>query len=195
MSFLFSPMIEQVKRDIIKVLESARTAIKEKRFGILHPISDHIIHSISIFQDKAIFDAAVAIYALSKIYGKERHIRHKKIKKFTREILDLLRDGIRALKQDNEREYRRALKQILTKIHRLDRQINVYIEDVLEFARIKKGSRIYEHGISLGQAAAAARVSKWELMPTAGETHTHETFIEPIERRRLKLVKKLFEIK
>ena len=188
-------MIEQVKEDIIKVLEGAYDAIKQKLFANLHGLSDHIIHSMSILQDKDIVDVAVAIYALSKIYEKERHIKHKRIKAFTREILNLLRKAVKALKADREKDYQKAIAKILADIQGLDRKINVYIEDVLEFARVKKGSRIYEHGISLGQAAKAAGVTKWELMPVAGETITHERFIEPITKKRIELIKKLFKIK
>ena len=65
----------------------------------------------------------------------------------------------------------------------------------MEFARVKKGSRMYEHGISLGQAAAAAGITKWELMPIAGETKTHEAFVEPMTTKRIALVKKLFKVK
>ena len=188
-------MIEQAKKDVISVLTEVHATIKQKLFGNLHGLSDHLIHSMSIYQDKDIIDVAVAIYALHKIFNKERHLKHKKIKAFTKEILSLLKQAINALQRNKEKEYEKVLRQILANIHGLDRKINVYIEDVLEFARVKKSSRIYEHGISLGQAAAAAGVTKWELMPVAGETITHEEFIEPMEKRRLELIKKLFKVK
>jgi len=188
-------VIEKVKQDLIKVLRDARQAIKDRLFGNLHSISDHIIHSMSIYQDKDVVDVAVAIYALSKIYEKERHLKSKQIRIFTREILSLLKRAINNLEQNKEREFRETIKKVLADIHALDREINVYIEDVLEFAKIKKGSRLYEHGLSLGQAAATTGVSKWELMPATGETITHERFVEPIERKRLLLIKRLFKVK
>ncbi|MBD3263056.1 hypothetical protein GF374_01610 [Candidatus Woesearchaeota archaeon] len=188
-------MINKAKKDVLAVLRDARSAIKKKLYGNLHGLSDHVIHSISIYQDRDIVDVAVAIYALHKIYNKERHRKHKKIKSFTKDILNLLNQSIKNLQKNNYEEFRKDIKEILAHIQKLDRKINVYMEDVLDFARVKKGSRIYEHGISLGQAAKTAGVTKWELMPAAGETKTHEKYVKPITKKRLELIENLFGVK
>ena len=117
------------------------------------------------------------------------------MKLFAKTILQLLRNAVNFLEKGQEKQYEKIMHRIIANIQEFDRKINVQVEDVLEFARVKKGSRMYEHGISLGQAAAAAGVTKWELMPIAGETKTHEKFIEPMTKKRIDLVKKLFGVK
>ncbi|MFQ6120861.1 MAG: hypothetical protein ACE5KE_13390 [Methanosarcinales archaeon] len=188
-------MKEQVRKDTLKVLKEAYNAIKAEQFAALHWISDHIIHSMAVFQDKDIIDVAVALYALNKIYAKERHIKHKRIKEFTKTTLKLLKSAIDYLEKRQIEQHDKVLADLLANIQGFDKKVRVYIEDVLRFARIKKGSRLYEHGLSMGQATEAAGVTKWELMPMAGETIIHEKFVEPMPEARLKFVNQLFKVK
>ena len=45
-----------------------------------------------------------------------------------------------------------------------------YIQDVLKKAAINKGSRIYEHGVSMGQTAKLLGITPWELAEYSGQT-------------------------
>ena len=44
------------------------------------------------------------------------------------------------------------------------------MDDVMSEAQIRKGSKMYDHGISLGQAANVLNISQWELMQYLGAT-------------------------
>lgn len=190
-------MIPEAQKDVLDALKEAIVAIKEKRHADLHAISDHVLHAITIYQDTEIVDVAVAIYALDKILQKEKYRTHRKMKLFVKTILHQLQEAVTELEKKDYEEYSATLKKILSSMQSFSKSIKFYIEDIMHFARIKKGTKLYEHGLSLGQAAELAGVTKWELMPAIGETAIHEQIVTPkkINDRRLEFAEKIFKIK
>jgi predicted transcriptional regulator len=49
-----------------------------------------------------------------------------------------------------------------------------YIQEVLRKASINKASKIYEHGISLGQTAQLLGITQWELSEYSGQTNVSD---------------------
>ncbi|MFH0868595.1 MAG: hypothetical protein V1839_00030 [archaeon] len=190
-------MIPEAKKDVLATLNDAYDAIKVRQHFILHSISDHVIHAMSIYLDSDIVDVAVAVYSLDKILESERYARYPKIKEFVSEVLYFLKDAAKALGEDDIDKFRREIRNLLGAIQALTKKLKFYTEDVLQFAKIKKGSKLYEHGLSLGTAAAAMGITKWDLMPATGETVVHEKYVEPIalDKERLKFIKKIFKVK
>ena len=190
-------MIPEAKKDVIAVLQDSYNAIKNKQHFLLHGISDHILHVMSIYQDSDIIDVAVAIYALDKILQTEKYVQHPKMKPFAKDVLYFLKDAARALTENDIEKYKHEVANLLGAIESLTKKIRFYTEDVLHFARIKKGSKLYEHGLSLGVAAEAMGVTKWELMEATGETVVHEKYVEPIaiDTKRINTLFKTFKVK
>ncbi len=188
-------MIPEAQKDVLSVLQEAIIAIGTKSYSDLHAISDHILHAIAIYQDKDTVDLAVAIYALNKILEIEKYKVHPKMKNFTKNILNLFKEAAGQVKKKDYAGYSNTLKEILNKIADFTKSIKFYIEDILHFARIKKGTKLYEHGLSLGKAAELVGVTKWELMPAIGETAIHEQLGTPrdIGEQKIAFVKKLFK--
>ena len=60
-------MEEEVRQDVLAVLRGAYSAIKGKQFSQLHSLSNRIIHSISVYQERALLDVAIVIYSLDKL--------------------------------------------------------------------------------------------------------------------------------
>ena len=58
-------MLDQVRKDVISELKDAYLAIREKRFSELHSISDKIVHSMAISQNKDVIDAERQLYQAS----------------------------------------------------------------------------------------------------------------------------------
>lgn len=187
-------MISEAKKDVSNVVQEAISAIREGRYSDLHAISDHTLHTITIYQDRDVIDVAVAIYALDKILEKEKYAKHPKIRVFTKTILLLLRDAQNNLQKNDYISFAGVVKELLENIQDFSKSIKFYIDDVLHFARIKKGTKLYEHGLSLGKAAELVGVAKWDLMPAIGETAIHEKPVAPREanKKRLALVEKIF---
>jgi hypothetical protein len=190
-------MIPEARKDVLDALKEAIAAIKEKRHADLHAISDHVLHAITIYQDTEIVDVAVAIYVLDKLLEKEKYKTHRKMKLFIKTILHQLQKAVSELEKENYEDYSSTLKEILSNMESFSKSIKFYIEDIMHFARIKKGTKLYEHGLSLGKAAELAGVTKWELMPAIGETAIHEQFVTPrkINERRIEFAEKLFGVR
>jgi len=190
-------VIADAKKDVLDVLEAALQAIKSKYHAALHGLSDHVLHAMSIYQDPDITNVAVAIYALDKILETEKFQQHPKMKEFVADVIVHLKYAIKGLQKNDFKQYSRSVKELLGEIQGFTKQIRFYIEDVLHFAQIKKGSKLYEHGLSLGAAAEAMGVTKWELMEATGETVVHEKYVEPIaeDEERLRVVGKWFRVR
>lgn len=188
-------MIPEAQKDVLDVLGEAIDAIRERRHADLHTISDHILHVMSIYQTTDIVDTAVAIYALDKILETEKYALHPKMKAFTKMIVSLLKKAKTQLEKEDYASYPKTVIEILGAITAFGKSIRFYIEDVLHFARIKKGTKLYEHGLSLGRAAELTGVTKWELMPAIGETAIHEQFITPrkTNEHRMEFARKIFK--
>jgi len=189
--------IPETKQDVLDALQEVIFAIEKKQYSDLHMISDHVLHSIAIYQDPELVDLSVAIYAVDKILEKEKYANHPKVKGFVKNILGMFKDARNRLQKDDYAEYSSLLEQILKCIDNFSRSIKFYIDDLLHFARIKKGTKLYEHGLSLGKAAELVGVAKWDLMPAIGETAIHELQIAPkeVNRRRAAFVEKIFKKK
>jgi hypothetical protein len=190
-------MIPEAKNDVLDALQDAILAIKDKRYSDLHAISDHVLHSIAIYRDASLIDFTIAVYALDKILETEKYKNHPKMKAFVKSVLQLLKRAKSEIGKDAFEDYSETIKEILGNIEGFSKSIKFYIEDILHFARIKKGSKLYEHGLSLGQAAASMDVTKWELMPVIGETAIHEELTTPkdINEKKIRFLEEAFKTK
>lgn len=184
-------MIPQATKDVKNLLTGAYGAIKGNQLAALHGLSDHVLHSMLIYQDRDITNVALAIYSLDKIFEQEKFQTHPKIGEFTKKVLGHINDARAALEKNKPDEFAHEIDDLLDDIARFSQKMKGYLQDILQFAKTKKASKLYEHGLSLGKAAEVSGTTKWELMPATGETVVHEQ-AEPMDEERLKLVKKLF---
>jgi hypothetical protein len=174
-----------VKEDILRVLSDSIPAIERKEPSILRDISNHTTHNASIFQDEYSISIAVIIYSLSKIMERSNADLH--------EIVFLLRRAIDALSHDQEEQYKSIMKKMLELISHIDGRLNLYIDRVISQAEIKKGSRIYEHGISMARASALLGISEWELASYVGNTQVSDEAQERFDvKKRLEYARRLF---
>ncbi|PIN70172.1 hypothetical protein COV93_02620, partial [Candidatus Woesearchaeota archaeon CG11_big_fil_rev_8_21_14_0_20_43_8] len=89
--------------------------------------------------------------------------------------------------------YKYAIKNLFKIISEINENFRKYIEEVIEYSEIKKGARIYEHGISMARAAEILGVSEWDLMGYVGKTTLIDAEEED-EKERLNFARKLFGI-
>jgi len=178
-------MEDVVRQDIISMLEAAAPAISKLDSIKLREISDHTLHNASIYQDKDSITIAVVMYALSKIVERST-IPAPEIKT----KLEQARDHLENKDIEN---YEGTVKEIVDMISNIDRKMNLYVQRVINEAEIKKGSRLYEHGISLAQTAELLGISHWELMKYIGNTKIADKFEDEIEvMDRLNHTRRLF---
>jgi len=155
-----------IKKDILNVLRQTIDIVKKNNLYKLREVSDHVIHNAAIFQDQYSITIAVTIYSMSKIYK-------DKVDSF---ILPHLQNAVNFLELGKLNSYEEEIKKIIKDISKKNNKTKYYMQEVLERAQIKKASKIYEHGISLGQVADALGVSMWELMDYVGKTRIVDKF-------------------
>ncbi len=187
-------MKAETKQDIISILKDAITAVKQGDTEKLREISDHTIHDASIFQDKYSISIAVVVYSLSKIFERNKYKEYENWNEFYMKCLKHLEKAKESLSLDQEGSYNGEINGLYKTISQTEKRLGNFITEVLNQAEIKKGSKIYEHGISIGRTAELLGISAWDLMAYVGQTKIPE--MGPIETRsvkeRLDFAKKLF---
>jgi hypothetical protein len=128
------------------------------------------LHNAGIFQDTDSTAISVIIFSLSKMFNRPRLSNNLSLLKFKEEILIDLLNAKNILQINNIEEYRKIIKKIFEKISKFESKFGMYITELLEYAKIKRGGRIYEHGFSIGATADLLGISSWELMSYLGET-------------------------
>lgn len=175
-----------VKEDLIHILQEAIAAIQQKNTRLLSEVSNHITHCASIFQNPEAIKTAIVIYALFKIQDRGITINDG--------IMDLLQDGLIQVKKDNNQAYLGTLEGIFKKISKMDEKLALYMQQVINEAKIKKGMKLYQHGISLAQTAELAETTLWDLMDYVGKTKLNENVKDVVDlKRRLAYARKLFQ--
>jgi hypothetical protein len=181
-------MEETVKNDIITVLRGTLDILNQPSPDIskLKEMSNRTIHNASIYQDEHSISAAILIYSLSKI------IERVKDKLDFAKIKNLLSISIEYLEDGNVESYHDFIQQIFEIISSTDSKFRLYIREVINQASIKKGSKIYEHGISASKTAEILGISLWDLYSYLGATNTPEDTEISSVRQRLKFTRELF---
>jgi hypothetical protein len=178
-------MNDVVKKDILSVIEEAeKLVLKRDSFG-LHELSDHTVHNASIFQDEDSILIAVITYALSKVI--ERGSDNGRI------IAKMLDYGASCLKKEDLGSYRSQMQKIVQRISSVDSKMRLYIKSVIEQAEIKKGFKLFDHGISAARAAKVLGITQWELMSYIGKTGVFDENIPALGvKERVAFTRRLF---
>jgi predicted transcriptional regulator len=179
-------MADVIRQDILRVLADTIEALRQGDYDRLIPISNRTIHNAAIYQDDLSLATATLIYALGKV--QERAIESGgKPQDLTPALIRL--DGL--LAQGKDEEFRQAMQQLLADIAKQDEKMHLYVEEVLQKARLKKGSKLHEHGISVAKAAQMLGISQWELLSYVGKTEEHDVLREDA-RKRLAAAREMF---
>lgn len=180
-------MLPQVKEDIINVLTLSIEALENEKHQDLGEISNHIIHDASVFQDDDSLSIAVLIYALSKIVQRccEKGISYSP-------VISLLENSRDALKKEDFKIYNANIQNIFKFITKIDSKVKLYIQEVISKAKIKKGSKLHEHGLSIARTAEILGISQWELVDYISKV-SFESVKESVGvKDRLKKARSLF---
>ncbi|MFC1741449.1 hypothetical protein ACFL3V_02850 [Nanoarchaeota archaeon] len=180
-----------IREDVLRILKKAQRFINSKDSKKLKNLSDQTIHNTTIFQDTDSLQIAVVVYAISKLlerWGYEGE--------YADETRKYLGSAQFLLEKDKLEEYRGEMKRLVEFISTSEKDYKLYVEKVIDKAQIKKGSRIYEHGISAARVADLLGIGQWELMSYIGKTRIHDDVgeLSGVEQR-LKFARSLFGAK
>jgi hypothetical protein len=79
-------------------------------------------------------------------------------------------------------------------IMKLDKSFRQYTEFVLDKAKLKKGAKMFEHGVSISQVADLLGISEWDLMHYSGKTRIMERDLKKSDvKKRLERARRLIE--
>lgn len=176
-----------VRKDILEVLEQAIVSMEAEDHHALGELSNHVIHDASVFQDDDSVSIAVLVYALSKVIQRccEGNIPHAR-------LVALVQQARAELSAGRDDSYRALVRKTLEEIRKLDEKLKLYITEVLEKARVKKASKLHEHGISLARTAELLGISQWELQDYIGKTRIPEQALGMPATARLQLARSWF---
>ncbi len=187
-------MEEEVRKDIIEVLQEAANLVLHVDAQRLKQISDHTLHNSATYQDEDSILIAILIYTLGKISEKENNEPSFKI--FAQDISKHLELAGSSLQKNDAGSYQYHIRESFEVIKKLVDNIGVMASEVLHHSRIKKASRIFEHGISMGRVSNLLGISKWEIMDYIGHSHIHD--VSEIKtksaKERLGYVQKIFGV-
>ena len=189
------PIAEEVCKDMLETLKEIKQALVEKNPDRLRELSDHTSHCAAIYHEKRAVYVAMITYSLSQIIG-SRPTQKEKISEYD-DFVNGMTQNVEALITFLEnRDFKKvddAIVALLKDISNFDASFGKYVKDVLEFSRVQKGAKVYEHGLSLSSVAQMIGVSKWDLMQKVGETKVHEEDAEPPKgvKERFEKLKKL----
>lgn len=151
----------KVKEDLSETLFKARTVLYVNDLDELKKVSNTIIHNASVFQDEFSIDVAVVLYAMSKILAKQPHLRE--------DFYQRIKHAEELLNEEQYKAFHHALHQLLCKIKEVDSKVPMYARHVISEAKVKKGSKLFYHGISIAQSACVLGISQWELYDYIGK--------------------------
>ncbi len=186
---------KEIKKDILEVLTKSLSAIKRNDITELRELSNHTLHTISVYQDDYSAGIAVLIYSLSKIFERSDLKRFKDWDNFYESCLTNLKNAKESLEKDDVEFYVKSIKSLLGAVRRLETNLGKYIADVFSSAKIHKASRIHEHGISVGRTAELLGVSEWDIMEYIGKTGISDVpfSISKKVNQRIKFTRSLFK--
>lgn len=151
-----------------EVLQGTKQALFEKNSIRLREYSNQTIHTACNHQDSESITIAIIIYSLSKLVERKdyKNIRNWDgfVKKFNA-ILDL---AIKSLRDQNEDAFQEHIARARKLVESNSIKLKPYIQDILKKASINKGSKIYEHGISLERTSRLLGITQWELADYIG---------------------------
>lgn len=182
------------REHIIEILEHAKAALEKDDVSTIRDLSNHTIHSASIYQDPDNISIAVILYALSKIIERRDYPKEKGWEKFQKAYSSALTKAINDLKKNDISHYRIHIGEIRGAIEKLSGNFKRFIEEVFRKSAINKASRLYEHGISRDLTAKILGVSLWELNSYVGQTGIADVNLAYTKdlQSRIKLAEKIF---
>ncbi|MFH0874854.1 MAG: hypothetical protein V1859_02865 [archaeon] len=177
-------MNDIIKKDILRLLTDSIAAIERDEILKLRDISNEVIHNASIFQDEDSISTAIMVYTISKLY-RDEDIR--------RLVLPDLWKLVENLNKNEFELFRQGLKELMNKIPSKKKNTKLYVPEIFEQAQVSKGTKIYDHGISIARVAETIGASVWGLTQYIGKTTIPDSFKEGTDvKNKLKYTRSLF---
>jgi hypothetical protein len=156
-------MDQEIKTNISFVLKSLIKILSSKNISSsdLKSLGNRLMDNISLFKDKNCISLSVLIHSLYKIFSKNSEMDRSLLK-------GLIEQALRNINSDLD--FENSLKSIFVHIKKYDDNLDRSVIQILRHAQIKKGLKVYEYGVSIGEAANTIGVSRWEILEYLGSS-------------------------
>ncbi len=144
---------------IILILEHRELMDVEK----LKELSDHAIEDVAVLKDLDVISITVLIYSIYKVVKILADADYLA-------LLGQLKKTRTSLQDGDYVNYNKNMKNLFDIVRKGNAQVKEHLQDVMQAARIKKGTTLLEKGLSIGQAAGLMGLSNWDLQQYAGKT-------------------------
>ena len=109
------------------------------------------------------------------------------------EIVTQLKIALTSLQKNSFGKYNGAIKKLFSHVKSCSAKVKDHLSDVMQAARIKKSTILFQKGLSIGQAAGLMGLSNWDLQQYASKTVAAEPFkVSAPAKKRLQFALKLF---
>lgn len=186
---------EIIIKDSLDIVKKGIYALNRRDVRYLTELSNRTVHNSSIFQDKYSISIAIIVYSLAKIFEKRKYHYYKNWNTFYKNILNFFGKAKNYLIKKDLNSYEKILRSIFMEIKGLDKKTNLYVEAVMQSTRVKKGSGVYAHGISMGRVSELLGITQWELMPYIGSTRINDEFFGMDVKKRVEMARGIFGVK
>jgi hypothetical protein len=181
-----------VKKEILSDLQKVIAILEEDGLQASEKLklhSNHAIEHVALYKNLDSVSLTVLIYSLYKIYDQLKTENRNEI------IEELLKAKL-ALKTNFFGKYNSHIKKLYKLIKHQNVKVKEHLQDVMQAARIKKGTVLLEKGLSLGQAAGLMGLSNWDLQKYAARTPALTVHKETIHAyKRLEIAYDIFGVK
>ncbi len=184
-------MKEAIRKEIVYDLDKAIQILQVREttdVEELKNLSDHAIEDIAAERDLELVSVTVLLYSLYKIITSVDAPVYAN-------LVPALKAAKSALEQKNLGKYNQSIKKVYEIVRRCDNKIKEHLDDVMQAARIKKGTSLLQRGLSIGQAAGLMGLSNWDLQQYAGKTMALDQHDEKFPaQKRVTIAFKLFGV-
>ncbi|HIG93114.1 TPA: hypothetical protein HA242_05420 [Candidatus Woesearchaeota archaeon] len=185
-------MKEEIRKEILYDLAKAVEIMEvreQKDVEELKVLSDHGIEDVALHKDLDLISVTVLIYSLYKVVQSLKEEEYQ-------EILSQLKFARQYIEKVDLGKYNRSIKNVFGLVQKASPTVREHLQDVMEAAKIKKGTALLQRGLSIGQAAGLMGLSNWDLQQYAAKTPFLSEHWESIAaEKRMMSALKIFGVK
>ncbi len=183
-------MEEEIRREILFDLSETIKILEErepKDVEELKRLSEHAIEDVALYKNTDLVAVTVLIYSIYKILPDISLANQRKL------VKDLLA-AHRNLQEGKLGRYNRNIKTLYNAVRQSNAKVRQHLQDVMQAARIKKGTSLLQRGLSIGQAAGLMGLSNWDLQAYASKLYLDHTEAKIPAKKRLMGALKIFGV-
>jgi len=169
-------MLEAMRKSLLKDLNRAISILETKEpkdVEELKVLSDHTIRDVTLYKNLDAISLAVLIYSIYKVLSCIQPEDYK-------QLLLEMKGASKHLELKQFGRYNSRMKTMFKIIKKCSNETKSHVQDVLQAARIKKGTTLLEQGMSVARVAELMGISRWDIMQYIGGTRILERHTEKV---------------